>query len=119
MVEMSLTRVLVKWLVWIRFSETPFDGNLTSWSLKSAISTQAMFFEARNFTGRGLSTWTNTGLVDDFSYMFYGAQEMAADLSAWDTSSATTMRSMFNEATSFTGGLTNWKVDKVIDFTEM
>ena len=119
MVEMSLTRVLVKWLVWIRFSETPFDGNLTSWSLTSAKSTQAMFFEARNFTGLGLSTWTNTGLVDDFSYMFYGAQEMAADLSAWDTSSATTMRSMFNEATSFTGGLTNWKVDKVIDFTEM
>lgn len=44
---------------------------------------------------------------------------MAADLSTWDTSSATTMRSMFNEATSFTGGLTNWKVDRVIDFTEM
>ena len=102
-----------------RFSETPFDGNLSSWRLNSAKSMQAMFYEARNFTGQGLSSWTNMGKVADFSYTFYGASSMAANLSTWDTSSGTTMRSMFNEATSFTGGITNWKVDKVIDFTEM
>jgi len=103
----------------IRFSASQFDGSLANWSLKNATTVQAMFYESRNFTGKGLSTWTDTDKITDFSYMFFGAWNMAADLSSWNTSSATSMRSMFNEATSFTGGLTSWAVDKVIDFTEM
>jgi len=101
-----------------RFAETPFDGNVANWNTENVESMQAMFFECRNFTGQGISTW-RTDRVTDFSYMFYGNWKMSAQLSDWNTESATSMRSMFNEATSFPGGVTNWKVDRVIDFGEM
>jgi len=98
----------------IRFAASQFDGSLANWSLKSATDVQAMFYKSQKFIGECLSTWMDmNNNITDFSYMFYGAWEMAVDLSSWNTLSATTMHFMFDDATSFTGGLTNWEVDKV------
>jgi surface protein len=69
--------------------------------------------------------------IQDFSYLFaaddFGggtrfntdAENFDEDISGWDTSSATTMRSMFEGATSFDQPLGEWNVSSVTDMSLM
>ena len=51
--------------------------------------------------------------------MFENADKFNGDISKWDTSSATTMQSMFRMALAFDKDLSEWDVSKVSDFSSM
>merc|ERR1712032_249539 len=51
--------------------------------------------------------------------IFYGASAFNQDLSKWDVSTVTDMRTMFADASSFNQDLSNWDVSKVTDMEEM
>ena len=60
------------------------------------------------------------GLVSDFGATFYGASSFNADISGWNTASATIFHDMFHGATSFApASLNNWVTDKVFSFGQM
>lgn len=52
------------------------------------------------------------------SYAFAGATSFDKTL-YWNTSQVTTMKAMFQGATSFNGDITSFDVSKVVDFSEM
>ena len=71
-----------------------FDGDLSNWDMRSARNLTAMFQQSESFTGKGLSNWRTSNVVD-LSYAFFNTS-FNQDLNSWDTSSVTTMvRYMF------------------------
>ena len=48
-----------------------------------------------------------------------GASDFNGDVSSWDTSGATDMRNMFQDAANFDGGISDWDVSKVTDMSSM
>jgi surface protein len=89
-----------------------FNEDLGDWDVSNAVTMRGMFACAVNFRGFGLDRW-NVGRVQDFSYMMARAQAFEADISAWDTSSATTMEAMMFETMVFNGNVTEWDVSNV------
>jgi Mycoplasma protein of unknown function, DUF285 len=80
-----------------------------------------------------LAYW-DTARVTDCSLLFWqalennehndyklspGAQVFNVDLSRWDTSSCTTMRSMFHGAYAFNQPIGSWNVENVVDMAHM
>jgi len=69
-----------------------------------------------------ISTW-DTSRVRDMGHLFSrdyrGWSEFNEDISAWDTSSATTFTYMFYSASSFNRPISGWNVDKVTSMTDM
>ncbi|KAL3756833.1 hypothetical protein ACHAWU_001345 [Discostella pseudostelligera] len=51
--------------------------------------------------------------------MFFNATLFNGDLTGWDVSSITSMKSMFENALAFNGDLSSWDVSSVVDMTEM
>jgi surface protein len=76
-----------------------------------------MFCDAHAFNG-DLSRW-DTSNVTTMRTMFYQAHAFNGDLSRWDTSNVTTMRSMFCYATVFNGDLSRWDTSKVTTMADM
>eukprot|EP00984_Skeletonema_dohrnii_P017552 scaffold8020_cov168-Skeletonema_dohrnii-CCMP3373.AAC.1 len=76
-----------------------------------------MFFRAYAFN-QDISAW-NTSSVTSMYYMFYGASAFNQNLSAWDTSSVTDMRYMFFRATVFNGDISTWDTSSVTDMRYM
>jgi surface protein len=68
-----------------------------------------MFYGAIIFNGSFGSKW-DTKNVTDMSYMFNNATNFSGDISEWDTSKVTRMVSLFENASSFKDKL------KTIDF---
>ena len=80
----------------------------------------------------GMAHW-DVSRVTDCSFLFWepgndpnadwtllrGADVFNIDLSAWDTSSCTTMRSMFHGAEAFDQPIGNWNVQRVTDMSHM
>ena len=62
-----------------------------------------------------ISRWN----VSDFSYLFADMPNFNADISSWDTSSAVTMRGMFQNCRMFNRNISNWDVSRVVDMTSM
>jgi len=58
-------------------------------------------------------------IVQDMSFMFYGAVNFNGDLSNWDVSNVSNMRYMFYEALNFNSALNNWNVSNVLDMESM
>jgi surface protein len=89
-----------------------FNEDLGDWDVSNAVTMRGMFACAVNFRGYGLENW-DVGRVQDFSYMMARAQAFEADVSAWNTSSATTMEAMMYETQVFNGNVTAWDVSNV------
>jgi hypothetical protein len=76
--------------------------------------------------GRTIGVW-DVSKIQDFSFLFAAfdngdnerfntdAENFDEDISVWDMSSATTMRSMFDGTTSFNQPIGNWTVSSVTD----
>jgi surface protein len=88
-------------------------------------------YVARKYYGWPIGIW-DVSKIQDFSFLFAAdgvgdgskrfdpsAASFNEDISGWDVSSATSMRSMFNQATSFNQSIGNWDVSKVADMSNM
>ena len=76
-----------------------------------------MFYGARAFNA-DLSAW-DVSRVTDVRSMFADAHSFNGDLSAWDVSSATDMTFLFNNAHTFNCDLSAWNVSRVTDMANM
>lgn len=108
-----------------------FDGNLSRWNVGLATNMNYMFHSS-GFAG-SVSSWNTSSLksmqgrnkwnvssVNSFQYMFERNTDFNANLSNWDTSSATSMVNMLGYTEAFLGtGLEHWKVGSVRDFSWM
>jgi surface protein len=95
-----------------------FEEDLSRWDISAAIDTSGMFDGAFSFNAN-LSLW-NVGQVTDMSMMFRKASEFEGHgVDRWNTSSVTTMRSMFSLDIAFDANLSKWDVSKVTNFSQM
>jgi surface protein len=71
-----------------------FDGSVSGWVLGGA-NCAAMFFQATNFTGKGIQSWS-VGNVTNMSNMFFGCNRLnvSGDWN-WDTKNVTSTSQMF------------------------
>ncbi len=95
-----------------------FSGDLSSWDMSAVTSMNDMFAGAENFNGN-LEAW-DTSSVIKFDRMFLNAFSFeGSGVDKWKTSKATSMGSMFSNATHFNEDLSGWDVRSVRDFTNM
>ncbi|MBT1315261.1 BspA family leucine-rich repeat surface protein [Mycoplasmopsis bovis] len=78
---------------------------------------QYMFYNAKEFNNSNISDW-NTSSVTDIRSMFRGATKFNQNLN-WKTEKITNMSSLFTEAISFNGDITKWNTGNVVDMSEM
>jgi surface protein len=76
-----------------------------------------MFQSARAFNG-DLSSW-NVSSVTDMRTMFIGAESFNQDISSWDVSNVVDMSRMFWNAKAFNQPLNDWDVSKVTTMDSM
>ena len=93
--------------------------NLSQWNTAAAVSMASMFYGARQFTGAGLETW-DVSRVTSFTNTFRSTFQFNADLSAWRTVSAVSVRAMFRDTRAFAPvSLNSWDVSSVKDMRAM
>ncbi|TKA58784.1 hypothetical protein MBOVa_5910 [Mycoplasmopsis bovis 8790] len=78
---------------------------------------QYMFYNAKEFNNSNISNW-NTSSVTDIRSMFRGAIEFNQNLN-WKTENITNMSNLFAEASKFNGDITKWNTGNVIDMKGM
>ena len=66
------------------------NADLGGWNVATVTTMRSTFFDAAEFTGKGLSSWktalSSEPYVTKFFKTFYGATKMNVDLSGWDVS---------------------------------
>ena len=99
-----------------------FDGcSIEKWNYPTTLNpTDTSYMFARSKFGEGvdLSGW-NVSAVTNMRSMFLDAADFNADLSNWDVSAVTDMSEMFSGATSFNSDLSRWDVSAVTDMSCM
>ena len=70
------------------------------------------------FNAPQLTSW-NTSNVTDMRSLFQGASSFNQNIGSWDTSSVTSMRSLFNGASVFNQNIGSWDVSSVTDMEYM
>ena len=106
-----------------------FSQNFGGWIVTSGISMDSMFSGCLHWLGTGVSNWHPTR-AKTMSNMFNGCTIFNQDLSGWrtDISLVTTMNSMFQNCSSFTGNsaintnntsLKLWDTSSVTDMSGM
>ena len=106
-----------------------FSQNFGGWIVTSGISMDYMFSGSSHWLGTGLSMW-HPSSAKTMSNMFNGCSIFNQDLSGWrtDISLVTTMNSMFQNCSSFTGNsaintnntsLKLWDTSSVTDMSGM
>ncbi|WP_331696868.1 BspA family leucine-rich repeat surface protein [Mycoplasmopsis agalactiae] len=78
---------------------------------------QYMFYNAKEFNNSNISNW-NTSSVTDIRSMFRGATEFNQNLN-WKTENITNMSNLFAEASKFNGDITKWNTGNVVDMKGM
>ena len=106
------------------FKGTSIAANLTNWDVSQVTTLSDAFSD----TGLGSATVSVTGLedwnvssVEDLSLAFERTK-VNANLSRWDTSRVTSMKSMFSSLQFSSGninGYSSWNVSRVTDFSFM
>ncbi|NLS34659.1 BspA family leucine-rich repeat surface protein [Mycoplasma agalactiae] len=96
---------------------TAFNQDLSSWNVENVSKMKNMFSGAKEFN-KPLFKLINPK-VSDMSYMFYGAEKFNnSNISNWNTSSVTDIRSMFRGATEFNQNL-NWKTENITNMSNL
>ncbi|BDH16577.1 MAG: hypothetical protein [Bacteriophage sp.] len=90
-----------------------FNGDVTGWVTRSAVSFEQMFYGCRLFN-QAIGNWITTN-VTNMAYMFYNAIIFNQDIGNWDISSVTTISHMFDGATVFNQALSLWSTVSLID----
>ncbi|MBT1395979.1 BspA family leucine-rich repeat surface protein [Mycoplasma bovis] len=78
---------------------------------------QYMFYNAKEFNNSNISDW-NTSSVTDIRSMFRGATKFNQNLN-WKTENITNMSSLFTDASNFNGDITKWNTGNVVDMSQM
>lgn len=107
------------------FASSSFNQPLNSWNVGNVINMSSMFGNTYLFN-QNIGSW-DVSNVTNMNFMFQGGSPSAhtfnnggsPSISAWTTSSVTTMFGMFNANTSFNQNIGNWNVSKVNDFGGM
>ena len=92
------------------------DGNFNDIDTSSITDMSGLFLKS-DFNG-DISSW-NVSNVTNMRSMFYGATSFNQDLSSWDVSNVTDMGSMFNGAKSFNQDISSWDVSNVTNMDSM
>jgi surface protein len=79
------------------FSQSNFNGNITTWNTASATNMVGMFQSNSSFN-QNIGSW-NVGNVTTFSTMFQGASAFNQNLSSWNVGKVTNFSQMFDGAT--------------------
>jgi len=91
-------------------SSIPFIQN---WQVSNIIDFGGMF--SNTFFNGDLSSW-NVGNGQNFSDMFNGATSFNSNIGSWNVSNALNMNSMLSGATAFNQDIGSWDISNVIDF---
>ena len=106
-------------------------AGIEDWNTSNALDMSHMFEGARHFNNM-IGNW-DVSRVTDFSYMFHNAEifnqpmtgknaefcSCRRGISEWNTSSALTMRGMFQGARSFNQPIGSWNISQVKDLAHM
>jgi len=91
-------------------------------TIRTAVQAWGLNREAAEAKYGQISTW-DTSRVRDMGHLFsrdyFWGWSFNEDISAWDTSSVTTMYAMFYYASSFNQAIGRWSVDKVTNMNKM
>ena len=91
------------------------DRAVTAW-LWNLVAAEAAYGHISTWETGGVTDMSELFCVSDYcEYRNGGASSFNDDISAWNTTSVTTMRSMFREASSFDQPIGGWRVNKVRD----
>jgi surface protein len=124
-IDLSYVSSVMDWLKLVATaSSTKID--VSSWDLPNAGFTTFGQQPINAGLLSGFGNW-NTSTITDFTEMFYGATGAnIEDITGWNTSSATSMRRMFNQEVSWTQGLdtfnqnlNSWDVSAVTNMSQM
>jgi len=77
-----------------------------------------MFFNATNFNDSNVNSW-NTSSVTSMGSMFQNATSFSQNIGSWNTSNVTNMTNMFRSASSFNQNIGNWNTNNVTDTSLM
>jgi len=93
------------------------NGDYNHLGLADSLTSLENLFASSSFNG-DISAW-DVSHVTDMKSMFSGATAFNQTLNNWDVSSVTNMSDMFKGATSFNQSLSNWDVSHVTDMSSM
>ena len=102
-------------------SDAPLKTDGNKWKISSVISLFSMFRGAESFN-QDIENW-ETGLVQNFSYMFFGALKFNRSINTngnfWKTSAATDMSYLFHTAKVFNQDISDWETHNVTNMQFM
>lgn len=88
----------------------PHDIDISKWNISNVIDMYWMFYECKNFTGKGLENW-NFKKCRDTRGMFFNCKNFDCNVSKWNISNVKYICWMFDGCTNFKGnGLDKWKL---------
>ena len=93
------------------------NGDYNHLGLADSLTSLENLFASSSFNG-DISAW-DVSHVTDMKSMFSGATAFNQTLNNWDVSSVTNMSDMFKGATSFNQSLSNWDVSYVTNMSNM
>ncbi|MEQ9304477.1 MAG: BspA family leucine-rich repeat surface protein, partial [Marinoscillum sp.] len=99
------------------FRNTAFNQDISGWDVSGIQDFSFMFWEANNFN-QPLDSW-DVSSATSFNSMFANCLVFNQDLNSWNTSSVTNMRNVFGNSPAFNGNISNWDVSSVTNMSQM
>lgn len=99
-------------------SNTAFNADISNWDVSSASTYEFMFNLAPVFN-QPIGNWTLSPTATSMRRMFQNSTSFNQSLSGWDVSNITNFTEVFTGATAFNGDVTTWDVSSGTTFFEM